>query len=63
MTLQLHSEVTRSQYGRNIPIGRYGKPLEIASAVAYLVSEEASYVTGHIMPVDRGYVTAGQMEI
>jgi NAD(P)-dependent dehydrogenase (short-subunit alcohol dehydrogenase family) len=37
------------------PIGRIGRPADIASAVAYLSSEEASYVTGSTLFVDGGY--------
>ncbi|ELZ98966.1 3-oxoacyl-ACP reductase [Haloferax mucosum ATCC BAA-1512] len=38
------------------PIGRIGKPEEIASTVVYLCSDDASFVTGHPMVVDGGYV-------
>ncbi|MGH8009949.1 MAG: SDR family oxidoreductase [Candidatus Binatia bacterium] len=38
------------------PIGRTGKPEEIGEAVAWLCSEAASFVTGHSMSVDGGYV-------
>ena len=37
------------------PIGRIGRAEEIASVVAFLASEEASFVTGAILPVDGGY--------
>jgi len=37
-----------------IPIGRFAQPAEIASAVAFLASEEAGYVTGTVLPVDGG---------
>ncbi len=37
------------------PIGRIGRAEEIASAVAFLASDEASFITGAILPVDGGY--------
>ena len=37
------------------PIGRLGKPEEIASAALYLSSDEASYITGVSLAVDGGY--------
>jgi len=40
------------------PIGRFGEPEEIGQAAAWLCSEEASFVTGHSMPVDGGIVAA-----
>ncbi len=38
------------------PMGRFGKPEDIANAVAYLVSEEASFITGVVLQVDGGMV-------
>ncbi|MBL4865566.1 MAG: SDR family oxidoreductase [Pseudomonadales bacterium] len=38
------------------PINRLGQPEEIAEAVAWLCSDAASFVTGHALPVDGGYV-------
>ena len=38
-----------------IPMGRLGDPAEVARVVAFLASEEASYMTGSIVAVDAGY--------
>jgi NAD(P)-dependent dehydrogenase (short-subunit alcohol dehydrogenase family) len=46
-----------------IPMRRYGRPEEIAAAVSFLCSEDASYITGHTIPVDGGYLAAGVIEI
>ena len=41
---------------KGIPLGRWGTPQEIANAVAFLASDEASYITGHVLSVDGGMV-------
>jgi len=38
----------------NIPLGRYGEPEEIASAVAFLASKESGYITGQVISVNGG---------
>lgn len=40
-------------------LGRFGQPQEIASAAAFLLSADASFITGHALVVDGGY-TAGR---
>jgi len=44
---------------RAIPMGRLAKPDDVAGAVAYLVSEEAAYVTGQVLSVSGGLTMAG----
>jgi 3-oxoacyl-[acyl-carrier protein] reductase len=39
---------------KNIPLGRVGTPDDVASAVAFLASDEASYITGHVLSVNGG---------
>jgi 3-oxoacyl-[acyl-carrier protein] reductase len=39
---------------KQIPLGRFADPEEIASAVLFLASEEAGYITGTVLPVDGG---------
>jgi 2-hydroxycyclohexanecarboxyl-CoA dehydrogenase len=44
---------------RAIPLGRIGQPDDVAGAVAYLVSDEAGYVTGQVLSVSGGLTMAG----
>jgi NAD(P)-dependent dehydrogenase (short-subunit alcohol dehydrogenase family) len=39
-----------------VPMGRIGEPEEVAAAAIWLCSDEASYITGHALPVDGGLV-------
>ena len=53
MTSGLSDEFKQSAV-KMIPLGRTGTPEEIASAVAFLASEEAAYITGHVLNVNGG---------
>ncbi len=44
-------------------LGRFGKPEEIANAALFLASDESSFVTGHALPVDGGFVTGHRFGI
>ncbi len=53
MTAALPEDVRKDILSK-IPVGRYGSPVDIARAVAFLVSDEASYITGQVLAVDGG---------
>lgn len=53
MTQGLSAEV-REALLKQIPLGRLGEPADVAEAVRFLVSEAASYVTGHVLHVNGG---------
>lgn len=48
-------EQTRAMYAAQIPVGRMGQPREIATTVAWLLSDDASFVTGITHNTDGGY--------
>lgn len=50
--LDVDAELARR--GRNIPVGRVGRPEDVAEAAAYLCSEGAGYLTGQALPLDGG---------
>ena len=43
------------EWSKDYPIGRFGKPEDIASACLYFASDESSFVTGTVLPVDGGF--------
>jgi 3-oxoacyl-[acyl-carrier protein] reductase len=61
MTEVTHPKSVRQSYHQRIPMRRYAEPSEIAAAVVFLASDEASFVTGHVLNVDGGFRAAGLM--
>jgi 3-oxoacyl-[acyl-carrier protein] reductase len=57
MTSQLTDEQTKMMLER-IPLGRMGEVDEVAGAVAYLVSEDAAYITGQTLHINGGMYAA-----
>ncbi|MGH9663292.1 MAG: SDR family NAD(P)-dependent oxidoreductase, partial [Bryobacteraceae bacterium] len=55
---EFYTERELREAGESLPFRRLGKPGEIANAVRFLVSEEASYITGTVLRVDGGIVLA-----
>jgi NAD(P)-dependent dehydrogenase (short-subunit alcohol dehydrogenase family) len=52
--LVVHDSQLAPAYLRTIPLGRFGQPRDIADAVVFLASDEASYITGQMLVVDGG---------
>ncbi|HQK83716.1 MAG TPA: glucose 1-dehydrogenase [Atribacter sp.] len=48
-------EKAKQQISQMHPLGRFAQPEEIAQAILFLASEDASFITGAVLPVDGGY--------
>ena len=58
LTRTLPEDARRRRVER-IPMGRFGEPEEVARAALFLASDDASYITGHTLAVDGGYLAGG----
>ncbi|MBL8798194.1 MAG: SDR family oxidoreductase, partial [Planctomycetia bacterium] len=45
----------QAEYEKQIPMGRFGKPEEVAHAVLFFASEESAYITGQTLPITGGW--------
>jgi NAD(P)-dependent dehydrogenase (short-subunit alcohol dehydrogenase family) len=55
--MRISGDLDIDDFVKEVPLGRVGKPEEIANAALFLASDEASYVTGTAFVVDGGYTT------
>ena len=55
MTAEMNDE-QRAAFTKELPLGRVGKPEDVANAVCFLASDEASYITGQVLNVCGGFV-------
>ena len=56
MTADLMNDASLMQeWSKEYPIGRFGKPEDVASACLFLASDESSFITGTLLPVDGGF--------
>ena len=52
----IENEEWLKEYLKTIPMGRVGKPSDIASAAFFLASDDSAYITGHLLVVDGGQI-------
>ncbi|HIJ51027.1 MAG TPA: SDR family oxidoreductase [Nitrospinae bacterium] len=56
MTAELMKDASlMKEWSKEYPIGRFGKPDDVASACLFLASDESSFITGTVLPVDGGF--------
>jgi 3-oxoacyl-[acyl-carrier protein] reductase len=50
-------DLPQDELKRMVPVGRFGKPEEVAALVGFLVSEDAAYITGEVININGGLYT------
>lgn len=58
---ECHDQATREAYYERLPLRRYAHPREIAAAIVFLASLDATFVNGHVLNTDGGFDSAGLM--
>jgi NAD(P)-dependent dehydrogenase (short-subunit alcohol dehydrogenase family) len=59
MAKKVHTPAIRKDYRDHIPLGRYGLESELAAAIWFLCSDDASFINGQVLAVDGGFEAAG----
>jgi len=59
MAKAVHTPEIRADYHDHIPLDRYGLESELANAICFLCSDQASYITGQVLAVDGGFDAVG----
>jgi 3-oxoacyl-[acyl-carrier protein] reductase len=56
MTEELRQDAAlMAEWIKGYPLGRFGKPEEVAQACLFLASDESAFITGATLPIDGGY--------
>lgn len=55
------TDASLATYARSVPLGRVGRPEDVAHAIAFLASERAGYITGQVLEIDGGMSLASRV--